>query len=54
MFEKQKKTKERITISTYITPEQYDQLYQVVNGRTSISDAVRKIILKFLSETADK
>jgi hypothetical protein len=54
MFEKQKKTKERITISTYITPEQYDQLYQLVNGRTTISDAVRKIILKFLSENTDK
>ena len=44
----------RVPVSTHLTPEQYDQLNQLVRGKTSISDAVRQIILKFLSETADK
>lgn len=49
-----KSNKGRVPVSTHLTPEQYDQLNQLVAGKTSISDAVRQILLKFLSETTDK
>lgn len=49
-----KSNKGRVPVSTHLTPEQYDRLNHLVAGKTSISDAVRQILLKFLQENTDK